>query len=200
MFSFFIHTVGPSDSIVHTKPATRTLIVVASAAIWLAGSMLYRWAAPPTGFAPGIDLIYPPAGLRTLLLIVGGLWAAIGLSIANLMMVPEDLGLNNFASRALFSVYAGVAPYVAMVGSFKLLGLSRGLADLKPRHLPVLCFGIALGSSVLHVIAYCIIGTVEWSHFFAAVAAMALGDFTGCLVVILVVMGILKAFRVSKAI
>ena len=51
----------------HTKNPTRALIVVASAAIWLAGSLLYRWAAPHTGFVPGIDIIYPPAGLRTLL-------------------------------------------------------------------------------------------------------------------------------------
>lgn len=190
---------SPSVSIVHTKLATRTLIVVTSTAIWLSGSLLYRWAAPSTEFAPGIDIIYPPAGLRTLLLIVGGIWSALGLSIANFVLSPGEFGFGDFASRALFSIYAGFAPYLATVGSFKLIGVSRGLADLKPQHLPLLCFGVALGSSLLHVIAFCVIGTVQWSQFLTATAAMALGDFTGCLVVILVALGAIKAFRTLKA-
>jgi len=184
---------------VHTKNPTRALIVVASAAIWLAGSLLYRWAAPHTGFVPGIDIIYPPAGLRTLLLIVGGGWAALGVTIANLAMVPEEMGLHSLTSRILFSAYAGLVPYVAMIGSFRLLGIGRGLTDLSPRHLPVLCFGIALGSSVLHVAAFCVIGTVPWSSFVTAAAAMTLGDFTGCLVVILVALGVIKTFRMIGA-
>ena len=142
---------GGANPNVHTKNPTRALIVAASALIWLAGSLLFQWAAPQTGFMPGIDIIYPPAGLRTLLLIVGGGWAAAGLSIANLAMIPDALGLDSLASRLLFAAYTGVAPYVAMIGSFRMLGIARSLRNLSPRHLPVLCFGIALGSSVLHV-------------------------------------------------
>lgn len=183
----------------HTKNPTRAVIVMASAIVWLAGSLLYRWAAPQTGFGPGIDLIYPPAGLRTLLLIVGGGWAAIGLSIANLAMIPEELGLNSLAARLLFSAYAGFAPYLAMIASFRLLGIAPGLTNLAPRHLPVLCFGIALGSSVLHVAAFCVIGSVPWRDFVAAAAAMTLGDFTGCLIVILAALGAIKTFRMIGA-
>ena len=183
----------------HTKNPTRALIVAASALIWLAGSLLYRWVAPPTGFVPGIDIIYPPAGLRTLLLIIGGGWAAVGLSVANLAMIPEELGLHGLASRILFSAYAGAVPYVAMLGTFGLLGIARGLTDLSPRHLPALCFGIALGSSVLHVAAFCVIGSVPWSGFMAAAAAMTLGDFTGCLIVILLALGAIKTFRLMRA-
>ena len=183
----------------HTKTTTRALIVAASALVWLAGSLLYRWAAPPTGFVPGIDVIYPPAGLRTLLLIVGGGWAATGLSIANLMMVPDEMGLHSLAARILFSAFAGFAPYVAMIGSFRLLGIAPGLTNLAPRHLPVLCFGIALGSSVLHVAAFCVIGSIPWPGFVTAAAAMILGDFTGCLLVILVALGVIKASRMIRA-
>ena len=180
---------------VHTKNPTRALIITASAAIWLAGSLLYRWAALPTGFEPGIDLIYPPAGLRTLLLIVGGVWAAAGLSIANLALIPAELGLHTPASRVLFSAYAGFVPYLAMIASFRLLGIAPGLTNLAPRHLPTLCFGIALGSSAMHVAAFCGIGLIPWSGFVTATAAMTLGDFTGCLVVILMALGAIRTLR-----
>lgn len=183
----------------HTKNPTRAVIVVASAAFWLAGSLLYQWLAPQTGFWPGIDVIYPPAGLRTLLLIVGGGWAAIGLSIANLAMIPGELGLDSLAGRILFAAYTGLAPYLAMIGSFRLLGVAPGLTNLAPWHLPVLCFGIAFGSSVLHVAAFCVIGSIPWSGFVAAAAAMTLGDFTGCLIVILVALGAIKTFRMIRA-
>lgn len=184
----------------HTKNPTRALIIAASAAVWLAGSLLYRWAAPPTGFVPGIDLIYPPAGLRTLLLLVGGGWAATGLSIANLALIPAELGLHSLASRVLFAAYTGFVPYVAMIGSFRLLGIAPGLTNLSPRHLPALCFGIALGSSVLHVGAFCLLGSIPWSGFVIAAAAMTLGDFTGCLVVILAALGVIKTLRMAGAI
>lgn len=190
---------GGANPNVHTKNPTRALIVAASALIWLAGSLLFQWAAPQTGFMPGIDIIYPPAGLRTLLLIVGGGWAAAGLSIANLAMIPDALGLDSLASRLLFAAYTGVAPYVAMIGSFRMLGIARSLRNLSPRHLPVLCFGIALGSSVLHVAGFCVIGSIPWPGFFTAAAAMTLGDFTGCLIVILLALGAIKMVRMLQA-
>lgn len=179
---------------------TTALTVAGSAAVWLLGSVLYREAALPTGHAPGIDIIYPPAGLRTLLLIVGGVWAAIGVSIANLVLTPAGLGLYSFASVILFAFYTGIAPFVAIIGSFKLLGVAPNLTNLAPRHLPVLCFGTALGSSVLHVFAFCLIGTVPWNDFITATAAMVLGDFTGCLVVVLAALGVIKTLRAAGVI
>lgn len=55
-----------------------TLIVACSAVAWVGAFMIHSSFLPFVSHSPGIDLVFIPSGVRLLVIMIGGIWAAVG--------------------------------------------------------------------------------------------------------------------------
>lgn len=135
-------------------------------------------------YAPGVSLIFIPAGVKLLSILIGRLPAIVGLYIASVYVSTEiwrDLqaaSLYLFAAASVFS-YA-IAAYVVMT----LAGIFRDLHNLRYHHIVVLSLSASVFNSVAHNAAYLMVGVTATDAQWVTSAAMALGDFLGCLAVV----------------
>lgn len=178
---------------VRFEPATDVLIITGAALVWGLTSALHTEAIHFTSYAPGIDLLDLPAGLRFLMILAGGWRAALGVALGSAFLVMRELGLSHPADIALVALCSGFAPYVFIMASLKLFGVDWNLKSLRAGHLANICLIAALGSSLVHNLIYIGLGVGSWDKLFVSTLAMATGDFTGGLLAVLLILAVRRA-------
>lgn len=135
-------------------------------------------------YAPGVSLIFIPAGVKLLAILVGRVPAIVGLFIASIYSSTglwtelQTASLYFFAIASVFS-YA-IAAYCVM----NWLGIHRDLYNLRYWHIVVLSLVASLLNGIVHNVAYLMEGVTTIEAQWGNSAAMALGDFLGCFVVV----------------
>ncbi len=171
------------------------LIVLASAVVWVVAFKLHDLMLPMTALTAGIDLIFIPSGIRFFALLIGGVWAAVGVSLGSFLLVGSEFSLHSLADIAVIAVCSGFAPYAALLGTQRLIGIDPNLTNLFPRHLPVLALGTAIGSAVIHNAVFLLFGLASAESIFSRSFAMAAGDFAGSLMMVILVIGVMRLYR-----
>lgn len=161
-----------------------TIIVIASFVLWSGGKSLHEAYFPEAHFATGIDLFHIPSGIRLLLLLIGGAAAATGIALANLFFTGRDLGVHGSAHIMLAAFYTAFVTLLSLWLTLLVLGVDRDLKVLAPRHLPWICLGTAVGSSLFHNAYFHAIAPGPPGTLFVNTLAMIVGDFLGSLVVV----------------
>lgn len=157
------------------------MMVVATILLFLAMLALNEWLFKQLEFAPGINWIYLPAGMRLLCTLLFAGAGAIGLLIVSwgvsfLLFFPDDFG------RAFIGgILAALAPYLVYRLARRLYGLHPLLTNLTPRRLLVLSVAYAVASPLLHHVWFALQGQ---GNLLAGFAAMFVGDLAGTLIVI----------------
>ena len=116
-------------------------IALASALAWAVSVLLHERFLPTLSYAPGIDYVFFPSGIRFIAILVGGVWAAIGVSIGSVVLWGAEFGLTTWAPVLLLSLCSGFAPYFALRATLAVLGVTDDLGNLRPAHLPLISFG-----------------------------------------------------------
>lgn len=135
-------------------------------------------------YAPGISLLFIPAGVKLLLVLVGRLPAVIGILIVSVYLGsgiwPDKsmLTVFNFAFVSLMTY--PLATYVVM----RLLGIRRDLHNLRYWHIVALSLAASILNGIVHNIDYVIEGVIDSESQWSNTVAMILGDFLGCFVVV----------------
>lgn len=172
-----------------------SLIAVLSGVAWTASFLLHNHFMPFLAHAPGIDLVFVPSGVRLIAIMIGGIWAVVGICLGALFLTGMELHTLHPGVILAVSACAGLCPYVALRASMRIIGVEPGLGNLAPVHLPLISLGVALGSSVLHNVLFCTLGLAPWRDFADHVLAMATGDFLGILLAMVMVLLFLRVFR-----
>ncbi len=136
-------------------------------------------------FAPGVSLIFIPAGVKLLCLLVGGLPAAIGLFAASIYLsvaLWTDLPTLSIYYFALISVASHAAAIALVMGRFKI---RTDLGNLNYWHIVALSALAGILNGFAHNVVYLTQGVTSPADFFGKATAMAFGDFLGCFVVVL---------------
>ena len=175
------------------------LVFIAAGLAWLGSFTVTRYLMPYLQGAPGIDYIFIPSGVRMIAIMAGGIWAALGVAAGSLFLVGSEFQLTNPLIKLTLAAGTGLFPYAALRASLWALGVDSRLTQLTPAKLPFISLGVAIGSAALHNLQYCAVGTQPWSSFFANVAAMATGDFTGTLIAVVIVFVVLRFLRKNSA-
>jgi hypothetical protein len=135
-------------------------------------------------YVPGVSLIFIPAGVKLLVILVGRVPAIVGLFIASVylsMALWTDLQTASLYFFAVASVFSyAIAAYCVM----KLLGIHRDLYNLRYRHIVVLSLAASVLNGIVHNMAYLMEGVTALEAQWGNSAAMALGDFLGCFIVV----------------
>jgi hypothetical protein len=133
-------------------------------------------------FAPGINWIYLPAGVRLLCTLLFAEAGAVGLLLVSwavcfLYFFPDD-PVRSFAGGVL----ASASPYLVYLGVRRCFGLQATLANLTPLKLLACSLAFSLASPLLHHIWFALYeGKTGLVNSFLV---MATGDFFGTLTVL----------------
>jgi hypothetical protein len=174
--------------------ATGLLVFFASAGLW-SGAILVERQLLPDLSSNGNDVFLLATGVRLLLLLVGGVWAAVGISLSALAMLVAGGGDGAPGYAVLFSLIAGFGPYVSLAVTSRSLGIDKNLSNLSSLHLPLIALGVAAGTSILHAAALWLSGSEPLAQLPGLVLAMASVDFLGCLITIYLLSLGLGAYR-----
>lgn len=171
------------------------LIILVSALLWAAAFKVHDVIMPMAYHAAGIDLIFIPSGIRLFAMLIGGVWAAVGVALGSLLLVGGEFNIRSPGEILTIAAFSGFAPYVSLLVSQRLMGIETSLGNLFPRHLPALAFGTAAGSSILHNLLFWVCGFEATDKLPSNTLAMATGDFLGSLMVVILVIGVMRLYR-----
>lgn len=169
------------------------LVTVASGIAWLVLWQVFQSLFGFTEIKRGITLVYVPAGVRLVILLVSGLWGAVGLALAFPFALLQQFPDVSWEEIIAYSVIAGFIPYVTVLWVCRAAKVSRDLSSLRSIHLPLLSAAVSVLGAVAYSAALVAFGRFEANSFLKDVTAMAAGDFLGCFTVILLVRLILIA-------
>lgn len=158
-------------------------LVLTSGAIWCGVWLANMYLLSATKIAPGIDLVFLPAGFRLLIVIVFGVWGALGIFLADPIMFLIEFGNTGIRDMLINALIAGFAPYFTVKVFGRIAGIEGSLLQLRPIHLPMLALAVSVVTPFLFNLHFLLAGRTPASAFLPNFTAMAMGDFLGCLLV-----------------
>lgn len=164
------------------------VLVLATMALFAATLAVNEWLFRRFEFAPGINWIYLPAGMRLLCTLLFAEAGAVGLllvswAVSFFLFFPHD-----FQRAFMGGILATLAPWLVYRGARRAWGLQSSLANLTPGRLLLLCVAYSFASPLLHHVWFALRGQDD---LLAGFVAMFVGDLAGTLIVIYAVKGLL---------
>jgi hypothetical protein len=133
-------------------------------------------------FAPGINLIYLPAGVRLLSTLLFAEAGAVGLLTVSWLVCFFYFFPNDPVRSFVGGVLASAAPYLVYRGMQRYFGLQPNLANLSPARLLGCALAFSLASPLLHHIWFVVYEHKDQALY--SFAAMVIGDLGGTLIVL----------------
>jgi hypothetical protein len=133
-------------------------------------------------FAPGINWIYLPAGVRLLATLMFGEAGAIGLLFISWIVCVVEFFPDDPVRSFVGGILASVSPYLVYRAMQHYTGLQPSLQNLTPKRLLACSLMFALASPLLHHLWFALYEHKD--HLGASYLAMVTGDFGGTLVVL----------------
>ena len=163
------------------------VVAMASGAIWLAFWQVAQPLLHFTQVKSGITLLYIPAGIRLVILLVSGLWGALGIVLAFPFALIQQFPNASLLEIIVYSAIAGIVPYGTVLWTCQTANVSRDLGRLRSIHLPLLAATVSVTGALAYSLALVMFGRFEGGTFLQDFTAMAAGDFLGCFAVVLLV-------------
>ena len=149
-------------------------------------------------YAAGISLLFLPAGVKLLAVLVGRLPAILGLLVVGIYLGAGIWPDKPMSSIVYFAVVSLMTYPIAAFGLMHLLHIQRDLSNLRYHHIVWLSLAASVLNGVVHNWLYWTQGVTASEELWQKSAAMALGDFMGCFVVVALfhaTMNVLRSVR-----
>lgn len=144
-------------------------------------------------FSHGANWVYLPSGLRLLFVLVllraGAIGIALGSVVVNYSMGNPDAHVFNIVTGLL----SGASPYIARQLAVLWFGLDQQLVNVNGRMFFQLSVLFAAVNALAHQLWYSWEGHTQ--NFLASAAVMAIGDWTGTVLVLATASFAIKAFK-----
>jgi hypothetical protein len=136
-------------------------------------------------YMTGISLVFIPAGFKLLCLLVGGEAAAVGLLLSS-VYVSTRIWDKTGVMQMVYFAFAGVGSYYVAVRLVKkLMRIDDTLSNLRYLHIIILSAAASILNGTVHNVVYVWQDKVKSADYWANAAAMVVGDFLGCFVVVM---------------
>lgn len=161
-------------------------ISIVSCFLLLGSFALNEFLDPYMLYAPGSSLVFVPAGVKLLCILVGGLPAIVGVLAGSAYISMGLWGDNSsFLSTFSLAIVSVSTYYTAVMCVTKFFKISSDLSNLSYLHIVFLStLGSILNGFILNL-AYYSQHVTTGNELLSKGAAMALGDFTGCFIVVM---------------
>lgn len=162
--------------------------VLATVVLFLGMLALNEWLFTRLEFAPGINWVYLPAGMRLLCTLLFAEAGALGLLLVSWFVSFVYFFPDDFDRAFMGGILASVAPWLVYRGARHWYGLQASLRNLTPRRLLVLSVACSVASPLLHHLWFAWRGQGDLLRGFAV---MFIGDLNGTLIVLYGLKGLL---------
>jgi hypothetical protein len=135
-------------------------------------------------YSAGISLLFLPAGVKLLAVLVGRLPAIVGLLIVSIYLGAGIWPDKSMTSIVYFAIVSLMTYPIAAYCLMHLLHIHRDLSNLRYHHIVLLSLAASVLNGVVHNWLYLTQGVTTIEDLWQKSAAMAMGDFIGCFVVV----------------
>ncbi|WP_310614133.1 hypothetical protein [Limnohabitans sp.] len=135
-------------------------------------------------YAAGISLLFLPAGVKLLAVLVGRMPAIVGLLVVGIYLGAGIWPDKSMASIVYFAFVSLMTYPMAAFGLMRLLHIRPDLSNLRYHHIVLLSLAASMLNGIVHNLLYITQGVTTSEELWQKSAAMALGDFMGCFVVV----------------
>lgn len=136
-------------------------------------------------YAPGINLIFIPAGFKLLCVLLGGEAAAAGLLLSSIYVSYRVWDHTSLMQMIYFAFASVGSYYITVLLVKKILRINDTLSNLRYLHIIIFSAAASITNGTLHNIVYVWQDKVKLEEFLAHSTAMIFGDFLGCFIVIM---------------
>ena len=135
-------------------------------------------------YSAGISLLFLPAGVKLLAVLVGRLPAIVGILVVSVYLGAGIWPDKSMASIVYFAIVSLMTYPIAAFGLMRLLHIRHDLSNLRYHHIVLLSLAASVLNGVVHNWLYWSQGVTASEELWQKSAAMAMGDFMGCFVVV----------------
>ena len=164
------------------KTRNKSAIVGFTAVAYLALFTINNLLFSAFSFSTGVDWIYLPSGLRLAFALVFGVWGALGIVLASIAIDSIHYFNGDFITAVVTGCISGISPLLARMICVDRLDIKMDLTNLTADKLLKAAVIFAVLSATLHQLWFTFRGHTE--NFLSSTAVMALGDFTGTILVL----------------
>jgi hypothetical protein len=136
-------------------------------------------------YAPGISLVFLPAGIKLVAALVSGFWGVLGTVVALAFVSPEFWPEQPLWFYVAYPALSGFSTLAVVIAMKRMLGIDDDMRNLRFVHIPIidLCATLVHGTAVNGFFA---LNHLEVDQdFFTRALAMSVGDFVGSLILLL---------------
>ena len=150
-------------------------------------------------YAPGMSLLFIPAGVKLLFVLIGRLPAICGIMVASVYL-GYGIWPDKSIGPVIYFAFVSLMTYpVSAYWVMRWLGIHRDLINLRYWHIVVLSLAASITNGVVHNILYMAEDVTTADDFWGKAAAMTFGDFMGCFVVVALFQLAAKYFRAIES-
>jgi hypothetical protein len=175
-------------------------IAVASGLLFSLSFRLNQYFDEQFVYSAGISLLFLPAGVKLLAVLVGRLPAIVGLMVVSIYLGAGIWPDKSMAAVVYFAIVSLMTYPIAAFGLMRLLRIRHDLSNLRYHHIVLLSATASVLNGIVHNLLYVTQGVTTSEELWQKSAAMALGDFMGCFVVVALfhaATGVLRGVRSS---
>jgi hypothetical protein len=162
--------------------------VIATFGLFLATLWANDWLFRRLEFAPGINWVYLPAGVRLLCTLLFAEAGAVGLLLVSWFVSFAYFFPNDPVRAFVGGILATLAPWLVYRGARHVYGFQGALRNLTPGRLLVLALVYSVASPLLHHVWFALRGQDDLLRGFLV---MCVGDLAGTLIVLYAIKGLL---------
>lgn len=134
-------------------------------------------------YAQGINLVFLPAGIKHLAILVAGPWGALGCFVSLFILANEFwLGVPP-AQIALYSLISTSATWAGIVLCLRTLGINRDLQNIRFMQLPLLDLFTTFLHGFITNLFFITMG-MKTDNFMSNALAMMFGDYMGSFILL----------------
>lgn len=144
-------------------------------------------------FSHGTNWVFLPSGLRLLFVLVLLRAGAVGIALSSVLVNYSIGSPDAHVFNIVTGLISGASPYIARQLAVRWIGLEQQLGNVSGRmffHLSILFAGV---NALTHQLWYFWEGRTQ--NFLGSAAAMAVGDWTGTVLVLATASFALKAYK-----
>ncbi len=149
-------------------------------------------------YSAGISLLFLPAGVKLLAVLVGRLPAIIGLLVVGIYLGAGIWPDQSLASIVYFAFVSLMTYPIAAFSLLRLLHIRQDLRNLRYHHIVLLSMAASVLNGIVHNLLYLTQGVTTQEDLWQKSAAMAFGDFMGCFVVVALFHAATSALRRAR--
>ena len=159
-------------------------IAVASGLLFSLSFRLNQFFDDQFVYSAGISLLFLPAGVKLLAVLVGRLPAIVGLLVVGIYLGAGIWPDKPMSAIVYFAIVSLITYPIAAFALMHLFHIRHDLRNLRYHHIVWMSLGASVLNGVVHNWLYVTQGVTTSEELWLKSAAMALGDFMGCFVVV----------------